>query len=125
MVKESELHAEEDRRKREDVETRNMADSLAYNAEKTLRDLDGKIPADIRSDVEGKVSQVRSALQNGDTSQIKRAADDLQASLQKVGASVYGQGGAGEGGSAADTGGEQQPGGESPDGTVEGEFREV
>jgi molecular chaperone DnaK len=127
MVKEAELHSEEDRRKREEIETKNMADSLAYNAEKTLRDMDGKIPADVRSEVEGKVSEVRSVLQNGDTSQIKRAADDLQASMQKVGASVYGQGGA-SGGNGADVGqtsGEQQQGGQSPDDTVEGEFREV
>lgn len=125
MVKEAELHSEEDRKKREEIETKNMADSLAYNAEKTLRDMDGKIPADVRSEVESKVSEVRSALQNGDTSQIKRAADDLQASMQKVGASVYGQGSADSGsGGTTETGGEQ-PGKQSPDDTVEGEFREV
>jgi len=117
MVKEAELHAEEDRRKREEIETKNMADTIAYNAEKTLRDLNGKVPSDLKMDVEGKIAQVRSALQNSDISQIKRAVDELQSSLQKVGAAVYGQAGA-----ASSSG---QTGGESPGDTVEGEFREV
>ena len=120
MVKEAEVHAEEDHRKREEVETRNIADTVAYNAEKNLRDLNGRIPADIRSEVEGKVAQVRSALQNDDTSQIKRAADELQASLQKVGAAVYDQ--AGTGASTTDS---EHTGRDSPGDTVEGEFREV
>jgi len=110
MVRESEIHAEEDRKRREEIEARNVADSLAYNAEKTLRDMDGKIPDDIRSEVEGKVTQVRSALQSGDIAQIRQATEELQASMQKVGASVYGQG---------------EESQEPPDDTVEGEFREV
>jgi len=120
MVKEAELHAEEDRRKRENVEARNLADSAIYNAEKTLREQGDKIPADLRTEVEGKIAQVRSALEGNDTYQIKQAVDELQASLQKVGAAVYRQ----AAGSAGAAGG-GQPGGESPDDTVEGEFREV
>ena len=91
----------------------NTADTLAYNAEKTLREQGEKIPADLRVEVEGEVAQVRSALQSGDINQIRRKVDEPQASLQKIGAAVYGQ-----------TRGGQQ-GDESPDGTVKGEFREV
>ena len=121
MVREAELHAEEDRQKREEAETRNIADTMAYNAEKTMREQGDKIPPDLRSEVEGKIAQLRSALQGSDTQQIKRSLEELQASLQKVGTAVYSQAGAGPAGPS----GEGQPGGPSPDGTVEGEFREL
>lgn len=122
MVKEAELHAEEDRIKREDVEVRNVADTVAYNAEKTLRDLNGKVTDDLKSEVEGKVAQVRSALQSIDTSQIKRAVDELQSSLQKVGTVVYSQAGADNKSGTSDP---WRSGEESSEDTVDGEFREV
>ena len=75
MVREAESNAEDDRRKKEEVETRNNADSLAYAAEKMLRDNADKVPADLKTEVEGKVAQVRSALQSGDNDQIKRSTD--------------------------------------------------
>ncbi len=118
MVQEAELHAEDDRRRREEVETRNLADSMIYNSEKTLRDLDGKVPADVRSEVEGKVAAVRSALQSGDTYQIRRAVEELQGSLQNIGQAVYS--GAGP---TANPGDDQHSSGSGD--TVEGEFREV
>jgi molecular chaperone DnaK len=121
MVREAELHADEDRSKKEEAETRNMADNMAYNAEKTMREQGDKIPADLRSEVEGKIAGVRSALNGSDTQQVRRALDELQASLQKVGAAVYGQAGAGAGRPPGDV----PPGEPPPDGTVEGEFREV
>ena len=121
MVREAELHADEDRSKKEEAETRNMADNMAYNAEKTMREQGDKIPADLRSEVEGKIAGVRSALKGSDTQQVRRALDELQASLQKVGAAVYGQAGAGAGRPPGDV----PPGEPPPDGTVEGEFREV
>jgi molecular chaperone DnaK len=98
-----------------------MADNMAYNAEKTMREQGDKIPADLRSEVEGKIAGVRSALKGSDTQQVRRALDELQASLQKVGAAVYGQAGAGAGRPPGDVPPEEPP----PDGTVEGEFREV
>ncbi|MCH9036008.1 MAG: molecular chaperone DnaK [Chloroflexi bacterium] len=136
MVKEAEIHAEEDRKKREEMEARNAADSLAYTADKTLREHGDKIPEDIKSEVQGKVAQVRSALQSGDSEQIKRATQELQESVQKIGSAVYGQPGApgpdvpepegptDEGPSPTD---EDSPdSGEGPkEDTVEGEFREV
>ena len=121
MVREAELHADEDRSKKEEAETKNIADNMAYNAEKTMREQGDKIPADLRSEVEGKIAVVRSALKGSDTQQVRRALDELQASLQKVGAAVYGQAGAGAGRPPGDV----PPGEPPPDGTVEGEFREV
>ncbi|MDI6857310.1 MAG: molecular chaperone DnaK [Dehalococcoidia bacterium] len=120
LQREAELHAEEDRRRRDEIETRNMADSLAYNAEKILREQAERIPADIKSEVEGKVAAVRNALQSGGIDQIRSAMNELSEAMQKIGAAAYG------GAAGAETppgGGEGAPPPE--EGTVEGEFREV
>jgi molecular chaperone DnaK len=117
MVQEAELHAEEDRRRRDEVETRNMADSLVYTAERTLREHGERVLLELKGEVEGKIAAVRSALQSGDAQQIRRAIEELEASLQRVGAAVYSHAG-----SAGPSGSGQQY---SDTGTVEGEFREV
>ena len=93
LQREAESHAEEDRRRREEIETRNMADSMAYNAEKILRDQADKVPADIKSEVEGKVAALRSALTSAGVDQIRSAMNELSESMQKIGAAAYGQGG--------------------------------
>ncbi|MHB1413821.1 MAG: molecular chaperone DnaK [Chloroflexota bacterium] len=128
MVNEAQSHAEDDRKRREEVEARNQADSAAYAAERLLKDNADKVPADLKSEVEGKIAAVRSALQNSgsDAAYIRRTVDDLNASMQKVGQAVYGQPGAGTG-TGQPGGGEQggKEGGQGPEGTVEGEFREV
>jgi molecular chaperone DnaK len=134
MQREAEMHAAEDTKKRDDIETRNMADTTAYTAEKTLRDNKDKIPADLNSEVEAKVAAVKSALQGSDTEAIKRATQELNETMQKIGQAIYRQ-------QQPPPGGEQPPpppGGEPPpqgeggqggpggdEGTVEGEFREV
>ena len=119
LQREAELHAAEDKTRRDQIEQRNTADSLAYSAEKTLRDNPDKVPAELKTEVEGKIATVRAALEGTDFEGLRRATDDLNASMQKIGEAVYGaQGAAG----AADG---AEPGEEAPEGTVEGEFREV
>ena len=125
MQKDAEMHASEDSKRREEVEARNAADTLAYTAEKTLRDHKDKIPAELNQEVEGKVSAVRSALQGSDIEVIRKASQELNDVMQKVGAAVYQQ-------QPPPPGGETPPeqegggeGGEEGEGTVEGEFREV
>ncbi len=119
MVREAELHAQEDRQRREEIETRNRADSMAYQAERTLRDVGDRISADLRREVEDKVKAVRDALAGSDVSRVRSAADDLERTLQRIGQEVYSQPGtsAGDGTAGAAAGGES--------GTVEGEYREV
>ncbi|KPL17739.1 MAG: molecular chaperone DnaK, partial [Anaerolineae bacterium SM23_84] len=96
------------------------ADSMVYSTEKTLRELGDKVPADVRSEVEGKVAAVRSALQGQDVDRIRTTTQELGTSMQRIGASMYQQAGP-----------EQPPPGTEPgpqptdEGTVEGEFREV
>jgi molecular chaperone DnaK len=126
MKQEAEAHAEEDRQRREEVELRNQADSLAYAAEKAMRDAGDKVPADVRTEIEEGVRAVREALASQDLDQVRTAMGSLQESMQKAGSAVYGEAGA-EGPPPA---GEAPPEGEPPpegegEGTVEGEYREV
>ncbi|HEY8491140.1 MAG TPA: molecular chaperone DnaK [Dehalococcoidia bacterium] len=118
LRREAEMHAEEDRKRRQEIEVRNQADSLAYTAEKTLRDHGEKVPADVRAEVEERIKRVRDNLQ-GDVDTLQRAMAELSESLQKVGAAMYGQAGAGA------EGGEESGPSEQGEGTVEGEYREV
>jgi len=120
MQRDAELHADEDKRRRELIELRNLADSTAYQAEKTLRDNADKIEAGLKTDVEEKAKEVRSAMETEDQDRIRQALEALTASMQKIGEAVYGQGGPSEGAP-----GEEPPKGPSEEGTVEGEFREV
>jgi molecular chaperone DnaK len=122
MKRDAESHAEEDRKRQEEVQIRNTADSLAYTAEKTVRESGEKIPADVRSDIESAVKDVRDALAADASADILRGhVERLTASLQKAGEAVYGQGGEPGGPNGA------APEGEAPaeEGTVEGEYREV
>ena len=124
MVKEAELHASEDQKRKDLVEARNTADSAAYQAEKMLKDLEGKYSAELKEEIEGKIAAVRSALQGEDVENIRRTAEELQQSMQKLGQAIYGQ--QQPGGQQPPPPGGEQPGGKGPDeGTVEGEFREV
>jgi molecular chaperone DnaK len=121
MVRDAEMHAEEDRQRKEEIELRNRADSLAYQAERTLRDTGDKVSANVRTEVEDRVKAVRDALSGTDISSIRTAADDLERSMQRIGQDVYGQAGASAG--PGGTQGGYTPGSDS--GTVEGEYREV
>jgi len=120
MQRDAETYAAEDAKRREEVETRNVADNLAYTAEKTLREQGEKVPADLKKQTEDKIAKVRSALQGSDIAEVQRTMQELSGALQQVGAAVY---------QAPPPGAEEPPGeGEPPktdEGTVEGEFREV
>jgi len=123
LTKDAEIHAAEDAKKREEVETRNTADTLVYTTEKTLREQGDKIPSDLKEQVEGKVAAVRSTLQGQDTAHLRSTVQELSEVLQKIGETVYQQ-------QEPPAEGDESPGESSPeggpeDGTVEGEFREV
>jgi molecular chaperone DnaK len=138
MAREAESHAAEDAKKREEIETRNTADSLVYTAERTLREQGDKIPADLKQEVDGKVAAVRSALQGTDVNYVRSTTQELSEVMQKIGAAVYQEAGppppppddeapAGEAPAGEGPAGEAPEGGppEGEEGTVEGEFREV
>ncbi len=130
MVREAGEHADEDRRRREEIEARNQAEALTFQAERTLKDLGDKVPAEDRAAVEGKVSDVRNALKTESVDIVKARATELAEILQRVGAAAYAA--AGTPGSDGDTGPGGEPGeggagagGPTDDETVEGEFKEV
>ena len=137
MRQDAELHAEEDKARREAVELVNVADTSAYRAEKLLAEQEDKIDEELKAEVEEKIKAVRDGLaaETPDAAALQTALDDLNGSLMKVGEKVYGSGDAppmdgdgmpgseanGAGAGAGDSG----AGAEEEAGTVEGEFREV
>ena len=127
MRKEAEQHAEEDRMNKDQIETRNNADTLAYTADKTLRDMGDKVPEEIKTEVEEKIAQVRTELEQEsiDAAKLKELTESLSLSLQKIGEAAYQNvDDAGEGMPGADTG--ETPGEGSDEGdVVEGEFEDV
>jgi len=129
MVREAGEHADEDRRKREEVEARNQAEALTFQAERTLKDLGDKVSAEDRAAVEGKVSDVRNALKTESVDVVKTRATELAEILQRVGTAAYAAAGAAGDGPADEGAGEAEPetgeGDPADDETVEGEFKEV
>jgi molecular chaperone DnaK len=119
MVRDAEMHAQEDLQRKEEIEVRNRADSAVYQAERTLRDVGDKVSAGVRSDVEDKVKAVRDALSSNDVTRLRSATGELESAMQRIGLDVYSQNGATPGA------GSQGPTSESDSGTVEGEYREV
>ncbi len=133
MVREARDHADEDRQRREQVETRNEADALAFQAERTLRDLGDKVSSEDKADVESKVTALRESLKGNDVEAIKRQSQDLAAALQRVGTAAYQASSAGGNGASAGDGagpegaaGAGEPAGEGDaEEAVEGEYKEV
>ena len=129
LRQDAEVHAAEDQVRREEIELRNQADSLAYTAEKTLREQAENIADDVKAEVEAKVKGVRDALAGQDVEAVRQATAALSESMQKIGAAMY-QDAEGavppgaDGEAAADGDADPSAEGEAED-TVEGEFREV
>jgi molecular chaperone DnaK len=131
MVKEAQEHAAEDRKRRESVESRNQADALAFQAERTLRDLGDKVDAADRSALQGRIDAVREKLKGDDDEAVTTAANELTETLQSVATKAYqasqeaGPTGEAAGGAAgADSAGSGGASGDDDD-AVEGEFKEV
>lgn len=94
MVKDAELHKEEDKKRKEAVEVRNEADSMAFRAEKALKEYQDKIPADVSKDIQEKIDVVKKALEGEDLEKIKAAKNDLETHMQKIGEVMAQQGSA-------------------------------
>jgi molecular chaperone DnaK len=121
LVRDAEMHAQEDRQRKEEIELRNRADSMAYQAERTLKDVGEKISTSLRSEVEEKVKAIRDALSSNDMTRVRLLVDDLEQTMQRIGQEVYSQAGA----TAGSGGPSQGQGPSNNDGTIEGDYREV
>ncbi len=123
MVKEAEAHAAEDRKRKEAVEARNHADSLAHTTEKNLKEYGDKVPADVKSEVERDLAALKEVMESGDAETIKAKTDALMQSSMKLGEAMYkAQEAAGAAG-----GDEAGPGaqGGADEGVVDADFEEV
>jgi molecular chaperone DnaK len=136
MRKEAESHADEDKRHKDLIESRNIADNTAYNAEKFLKDNGEKIPADVKKEVEADIAAVKQVKDGDDASAIQQAVEKLNQTMQKMGASMYQQPGGAAGpmpGAEGPMPGTDQgggPAGPAPEGkggddVVDGEFKNV
>ncbi|HEX8939122.1 MAG TPA: molecular chaperone DnaK [Candidatus Limnocylindrales bacterium] len=128
MVREAGEHADEDRQRKEEVETRNQADALAYQGERTLRDLGDKVSSEDKAETERRIEAVREALKGSDLDAVRSRATELAEQLQKVGTAAYQAAGAAGSSDGAQPGGDGQAEGSqggAEDEAVEGEFKEV
>ena len=91
MVTDAESHADEDKRKKEEAEIRNNADTLIYATEKTLSDLGDKVPVETKTSCEEAIAEARKALEGDDVDAVKAATEALQAASMKLGEVVYQQ----------------------------------
>jgi molecular chaperone DnaK len=91
MKKDAELHAEEDQKKKETIEVKNLADNLIYTTEKTLKDAGDKVSAEIKKEVEEKMEELKTVKDSDDIEDIKKKTDELSQAIQKVGAQMYQQ----------------------------------
>ncbi|HEX4250226.1 MAG TPA: molecular chaperone DnaK [Pseudonocardia sp.] len=99
MMRDAEQHAEEDKKRRDEAEVRNQAETLVYQTEKFVKDNDEKLPTEVKDDVNGALGQAQEALKGTDTDAIKAAMEKLATESQKLGAALYQQ--QGQDGSAA------------------------
>ena len=121
MVKEAEAHSADDKTRREAIELRNQAESMAYQADRTLSDYGDKIPAELKAELETKIAAVRDILENDreNIDRLKPAYEEMTTTLSRVGASMYEQTPPTEGAPEAEEAAAED------EATVEGEFREV
>jgi len=135
MMKDAEAHADEDRKRRDEVEVRNNADAAIFTAEKSLRDYGDKVSAEVKSSVEAKIQDVNAAKGTDDIERIKTATGELLQAMQGIGAAMYGEAGAnaadgagagaGFDGTGPQAGAGARAGSHGDENTVEGEYKEV
>jgi len=129
MVSEAASHADEDRRKKQEVETRNKADSLVHSTEKLLDENKDKIPAEEASRIRTAVDDLKKTLQDGNSDAIQRATDDLLKASHRMAELLYQQASAGRAaggpGSAQETPGSGQPGRPAEGDVIDAEYVDV
>jgi molecular chaperone DnaK len=126
LVKDAEMHADDDKQKRELVEARNQADALIYSTEKSIKELGDKVDDETKSKVEAASAALRTAIEGEDTEEIKRLSEELTTVSHKLAEAMYQQ--ASAAGQQANPGAEsaEQPGGAAPDeDVVDADFEEV
>jgi molecular chaperone DnaK len=123
MVNEAQAHSEEDRRRREEVEVRNAADSMAYQVERQLQELGDRVPVNEKARAEQLISEIRELVKNNssDTQRLRQLTSDLQQVAYGLSSAAYSQA------TSAGASGSGQPGGQSGGGddVIDAEFKET
>ncbi|MGP8154144.1 MAG: molecular chaperone DnaK [Smithella sp.] len=131
LVRDAEAHAEEDKRRKELIETRNHADSLVYSVEKNVKEFGDKVDAAEKTKIEEAITKTKKALEGDDIDAIKKAQDDLMNVSHKLAEAMYAKTAGGQGGPGANGGGHQQAGnqqqasGKKNDDVVDADFEDV
>jgi molecular chaperone DnaK len=123
MVKDAEAHAEEDKKRREEAEVRNQAETLVYQTEKFVKDNDEKIPGEIKDKVNTAIKEAEESLKGTDIAAIKAAMEKLATESQAMGSAIYAQSGATQDAGAGQQGpGADQSGDATPEDVVDAEI---
>ena len=127
LIKDAELHAEDDKKKKELVETRNSADALIYSTEKSIKDLGDKIDAATKGKIEAAIEPLKKAMEGDDAAEIKRLSEELTQASHKLAEAMYQQASqADQQQAGADAAGPEQPGpSASEEDVVDADFEEV
>jgi len=128
FVKEAEIHAEEDKKKRELIETKNRADSLMYATERTLRDMGDKVDAQTRQNIEAQIEKLKKTLETGDKDSIQKDMEELEQVSHKLAEEVYKRAAEQQAAAGGAAGGQQAEGGSQKkpdDDVVDADFEEV
>ncbi len=126
LVKDAEMHAEDDKKKRELVEARNSADALIYSTEKSIKELGSKVDSSTKAKVEEAVSGLKKAMEGDDAAEIKRLSDELTNASHKLAEAMYQQASAAQQQASAGAGSTGHAGGAAPDeDVVDADFEEV
>lgn len=129
MVKEAASHAEDDRKKKEEIEVRNRADSMIYNTEKLLKENREKLPEAEAKNIETEIEATKKAVESGDRSEIEKKLDELTKASHKLAEILYKTAGAGTTGGAQQGGGQQetppQGDGGASEGVIDAEYEDV
>jgi molecular chaperone DnaK len=126
LVKDAEMHAEEDKSKRELVEARNSADALIYATEKSISELGDKVDSETKTNVEASIAELRKAMEGENTAEIKRVSDELTKASHKLAEAMYQQASQNEQQAGAETGGQSAgDAGTADEDVVDADFEEV
>ncbi|MGC1404453.1 MAG: molecular chaperone DnaK [Thermodesulfobacteriota bacterium] len=127
LIRDAEMHAEEDKKKKELAEARNHADTLIYSTEKTVKDLGDKVESGLKSEIDSTIERLKKAMETTDAGEIKRLSDELTQTSHKLAEKVYSQASQQEPGGGAEPGpGAGPSGGKKPDeDVVDADFEEV
>jgi len=129
LIKDADLHAEEDKKKKEIVEARNTADSLIYSTEKSIKELGDKVDPEVKTKVDSAVEALKKAMTGEDAEEIKKLTEELTQASHKLAEAMYQQASQGAGPGGPEAGGPSPETGETPptgdDDVVDADFEEV